>query len=163
MTSTCSFVILFSHRLSPFAVPKFFPSLMPKSPLLRFLFPTSEKMGKRCFSKRPIYLHFSSSPPRFFPPKNTNLGISPCHCATSLSPKCANSIILTPIYIRSLFPSFSLLFRFVQRDKTHHISSCYAVIAEPRHSHLFSRPFLIPKREKSPENQAFSCLYSMYN
>ena len=84
-----------------------------------------------------------------------------CHCATSLSPKCANSLILTPIYIRSFSPFISLPFRAVQHGATHQVSSCFAVIAERRHTHLFSRPFLIPKREKSPENQAFSLLYSM--
>ena len=84
-----------------------------------------------------------------------------CHCATSLSPKCANSLILTPIYIRSFSPFISLPFRIKKRDLTYLFISCFAVIAE--------RPFLISflvchlaqKREKSPENQAFSLLYSM--
>ena len=56
---------------------------------------------------------------------------------------------------------FPLHFPSVQHGATHQVSSCFAVIAERRHTHLFSRPFLIPKREKSPENQAFSLLYSM--
>ena len=45
-----------------------------------------------------------------------------CHCATSLSPKCANSLILTPIYIRSFSPFISIPFRMVRHIKFHPVS-----------------------------------------